>query len=795
MFKNYFRTAWRYIERNKIFSLLNIVGLALGLACSLLIFLWVQDERNTDHFNTDKNIYDVYERVFAERTVEAGPWTPGLLARELKRNVPEIEYASGFENPDVETLFSVGNKNISLKGCHADSDFFKIFSYPLLEGTAAQALATPDAIAVSKTMAIDFFGSPAAAIGKTIRCNTTEEFKINAVFDLPANASQKFDFALNWYHKLRTTTWFNQWIYRTPYTYIRLRPGTNPERVAAKIKDFVTPYLSTGNKEGAGFRIELGLQRFDEMYLNANFKNGVPDGGRIEYLRLFSIIAIFILLIACINFMNLATARSVKRAKEVGIRKAVGALRARLIGQFIGEALLLTAFAVVLALGIVIITLPYFNQLISKQIILPVASFSFWLCIVSLLFLTGFVAGSYPALFLSSLNPVKVLKGSLKFGPGAILFRKGLVVFQFALSIIMITGTIIVSQQIRFVQNANLGYDKQNLVYIPFQGDLSGKFELFRQQLLNEPGIKGVTTSTQAPSHIDRQVYDIDWEGKDPNSRVIAIHDAIGYDFLTMLQIPLIQGRGFSRDFPADTSHSHPHFLINETLLKMTGYIEPVGKKIRFFGTWGTIIGVVKDFHLTSLRAPIEPLLFYWGEDAGWGGMLVKTQPGKTHQALAGMEKLFKQLEPRFPFRYSFTDEEYQKLYTSELTVSKLSDGFSFLAIFICCLGLLGLTMFTAEQRRKEIGVRKVIGASVGDIVGMLSKDVVKLILLSALIASPLAWLAMHSWLQNFAYRIAIGWWIFVIAGLIALCIALLTISYQAIKAALANPINSLRTE
>ena len=791
MFRNYFKTAVRNLLRNKSFSIINILGLSLGMACSLLIFLWVQDERNTDKFNSNKDVYNVYERVFSEGKVEAGPWAPGLLATELKHNIPEIEYASGFENSPEEKLFTVGDKNISLKGAYADSDFFKIFNYKILEGTKSAALTTPDDIAVSRKMAESFFGSATAAFGKTIRLNNAKVFKINAVFEnVPANASQQFDFVINYKDLLLSTTWLNIWIYRDPFTYIQLRPGADPAKVEAQIKDFVTPYLNNANN-GAGFRIELGLQRYSEMYLNSTFKNGVPDGGRIEYVRLFSVIAVFILLIACINFMNLATARSVKRAKEVGIRKTVGALRFRLIIQFVGEAILLTFIAFAVTFLLVTAVLPWFNLLTGKQIILPVSSPGFWLVIVSLVCATGFVAGSYPALFLSSLNPVKVLKGSLKFSPNALLFRKGLVIFQFVISILMITGTIIISKQIHYVQTKNLGFDKENLIYIPFQGDLINKYEVFKQQLLTEPGIQAVTRSTNAPSQINTHEYDLDWEGKNLTEKVVAIHNGIGYDFLKIMNIPILQGRDFSKAYPTDSNG----FIINETALKIIGYKDPIGKPLTFFQRKGKIVGVVKDFHLKSLREPIEPLILFLGENASWGYTLVKTQPGKTQQAITSIERVFKQLEPKFPIRYYFADEEYQKLYSNELTVNKLSDSFSFLAIFISCLGLLGLTMFTVEQRRKEIGVRKVIGASVKDIVTMISKDIIKLVVLAAIIATPISWLAMNNWLQNFAYHINISVWIFLFAGLIALLITILTISYQAIKAALANPVKSLRTE
>ena len=791
MLRHYLLTAWRNLLRNKAFSAINIFGLALGLACSLLLFLWALDERSMDGFHANqKDLYDVYERVFEEGKVQAGPLTPGLLARELKRKVPEIKYATGFFlRNGREDLLSVGLKNLSLAGAYADSDFFKMFSYPLLEGTAASALAAPNDIALSRNTAESLFGSANAAFGKAVRVNQGREFRVTAVYEnLSPQSSRPFAFLLNYPTLLSDIDWLKEFIYREPHTYIQLQPNADPARVEAKIKDFITPYL---RDDGKGYRTELGLQPYSSMYLNSNYKNGYPQGGRIEYVRLFTVVAVFILLIACINFMNLATARAVKRAKEVGIRKAAGALRFPLISQFLGEAMLLTCFAVAAALVLVLLLLPAFNDLTGKQILFPIASPGFWIGITSLLIATGFVAGSYPALFLSSLRPVKVLKGVLKFSPGAVLFRKGLVVFQFILSIVLITGTIVIAQQVRYVRNKNLGYDKDNLVYIPFQGDLIDKYKTFKQELSLLPGIAAVTRSTNAPSHINTHFYDLAWEGKNPGSRVIALHNGIGYDYLDIMKIPVLEGRGFSRSYPTDSSA----VLINETAAKLIGYKDPVGKWITFFQQRKTIIGVVKDFHLRSLHDPIEPLVLYLAENTDWGYTLAKIEPGRTPLALAGMEKIFKQLEPGFPFRYYFSDEQYQRLYASDQTVSRISDIFSFLAITISCLGLLGLTIFTAEQRRKEIGVRKVIGARVADIVALLSSDIIRLVLAASLIATPFAWFLMDKWLQGFAYRITISAWIFIASTLAALLIALLTISYQALRAALANPVKALRSE
>jgi putative ABC transport system permease protein len=793
MFKNYLKTAWRNIIRNKAFSFINIFGLGLGLASSLLIFLWVQDEYSVDAFHVHRaDLYNVYERVYSEGKVEAGRATPGLLAAELKRSIPEIKYASGYWEDQVETLFSVGDKNFNYTGTYADSDFFKMFSYPLVEGAASAALGTPDDIAISREMATSIFGSPQAAVGKQIQFNNAHFFKISAVFqDLPSNTSQHFDFVINWQYLLKAVDWLSNWPSRSPQTYIQLQPGADAAKAEAKIKDFVTSYLPAAYK--TGYRVELDLQPLNQVYLEAVFKQGKPDGGRIEYVRLFTIVAIFILLIACINFMNLATARSVKRAKEVGIRKTAGAIRARLIIQFIGEAMLLTCLAGFIALALTILVLPYFNSLTAKHIALPVRIPGFWLAIAGLLLATGFIAGSYPALFLSSLNPVKVLKGALKFSPRALLFRKGLVVFQFTMSIVLIIGTLIISRQLSYLQTKNLGFDRGNLVYMhfPYPQGLPSGFTVFKQQLLTMPGIKAVDYSQQPPSHTNYYTYNVNWSGKDPNTKAFAIHNGVGYDYFNLMGIQFSEGRAFSTDFSTDSTG----IIINETALKMMGLKKPLGEEVTVGDQRRTVIGVVKDFHFKSLHEPIEPLILFLNREPNWGYLLVKTEAGKTRQGVASMEKVFTQMERKFPFRYSFADEEYQKLYNDEMTVGKLGDSFSSLAIFIACLGLLGLTMFTAEQRRKEIGVRKVIGASVANIITMLSKDILKLIALAAIVAIPVAWLAMRQWLQNFAYRVQISWWVFVSAGGSALLIALATISYQAVKAALANPVKSLRSD
>jgi len=790
MIKNYFKTAWRNLWRNKAFSLINIMGLALGLTCSLLIMLWVKDEYSVDAFHKNgAQLYSVYERQNHDGQWSAFHGSPGVMAEEMKRVLPEVQYATNYAWNDLST-FEANNKILKESGNYAGADFFKMFSYPFLQGNAIKALQTPSDIAISKKMAEDFFGSPAEAIGKTITWQNKEDFKITAVFDnVRQKSTVQFDYLLNWQTFLKRNDWAKEWTNNGPPCYIMLREGTDAKAFENKIVRFLDNY----NKEQTPRDfIRLGIAQYGDIYLHSNFdKNGNISGGRIQYVKLFSIVAIFILLIACINFMNLTTARSVKRAKEIGVRKVVGAVRSSLIRQFIGEALLIVLLSVTVALLTVMLVLPQFNQLTGKQIMMPFDSTVFWLSIAALLLVTGFISGSYPALYLSSFNPVRVLKGTLKFGSGALWFRKGLVVFQFMLSIILIIGTIVISKQVNYIQSVNLGYNRENLIYIPLEGDLTDKFEVFKTQALRMPGIKSITRMSQNPTQIENGTGGVEWEGKDPNSGIEFTWSMVGYDFTKTLKAQIARGRDFSKDFATDSVG----YIVNETALKITGYKDPVGKSLTFWKKKGTIIGVIKDFHFNSLHEAINPLVLSLGENIGWGEALVRTEPGKTKEALASLEKICKELNPKFPFTYKFSDEEYTRLYKNEQVVGQLANYFAFLAIFISCLGLLGLVMFTAEQRTKEFGIRKVLGASPATLFNLLSKEFLLLVVIALAIASPLAWLAMNKWLQNYAYKITISGWVFVIAGLAAIAIALITVSFQAIKAAIADPVKSLRTE
>jgi predicted permease len=794
MLRNYLKVAWRNLVQNKSFSAINILGLALGMATSLLIFLWIQDEFSVDAYHANgPQLYSVMERQFYDGKVEAGPSTPALLADELKKEFPEVAHAASM-SWELDQTFAVGDKLNKEKGRAVGADWFRMFSFPLLAGTAETALNEPNNIAISRKLAQNYFGSPEAAVGKSIRLDNKTDYQVSAVFDdIPTNSSETYDYLLSWQDFIGRNEWLKDWGTNATTTRIQLLTDRNgvsadPGRLEAKLVSFLKRY--NPNMAQGKFDIQLFLQPYQDAYLYSNFKNGYQDGGRIEYVRLFGIVAAFILVIACINFMNLATARSVKRAREVGVRKVVGAARNLLIGQFIGEALLLTVIALIVAIGLSALLLPAFNSLTDKHISFPLTNVSFWLTLVGMTLLTGFLAGSYPALFLSSLNPIRVLKGSLRFGAGARLFRQGLVVFQFSLSVLLIIGTIIVYRQINFIQTKNLGYDRENLIYLRAEGDLATNYIPFKQELLRMPGIQTITYMDGTPTNSFGSTGNVQWPGKDPNASVQFQFSTVDYDFTKTLKVK-VKGRDFTPGYGLDSVS----YLINETAARRIGYQQPIGKPLTLWGKAGTIIGVVEDFHQNSLHVAIDPMIVKLSPQSANKNIIVRTQPGQAKQALASLETAWHQFNPKFPFSYTFADQAFQKLYRSETVVGTLANYFAVLAVFISCLGLFGLAAFMAEQRTKEIGVRKVLGASVTSVVMLLSGDFLKLVLAAILIASPLAWYTMYQWLQDFAYKISIEWWMFALAGLLAVGIALLTISFQSLKAALVNPVKSLRSE
>ena len=803
MLKNYFIIAWRNMARHRVYAAINVLGLALGMTVCILIFLWVGDERSIDNFGrAGDNLYTVYETYSGDGNTGGTYSVP--LYNDSVRVIPYIEgvqrtvpavarlafYKAGYELPwgFPETL-QVGDKTLKADGVRVGEDFFRMFPFPIVEGNAASMLHDMKSIALSRRMAVALFGSPRSAIGRMIHFQNTVDFTVSGVFeDIPPTSSMHFDFVNSWDAQARGLL---NWAGNSVQTYVQLAPGSDPGKTA----DLITKYMLAAMPPFKGVTVRFGLQKVSDQYLYNVFSNGRPVTGRIDYVRIFSGVAIFILLIACINFMNLATARSVKRAREVGLRKVVGSSRGQLIGQFFGESLLFALLAMALSVGFVALLLPAFNQFTAKAIRLPLTDTGFWLSLLTIVAATGLVAGSYPALYLSSLRPVRVLKGVLSFTRGSIFVRKGLTVFQFVLSIVLLIATIVITRQTDYVQHSNIGYNRENLVYVRVEGALStgAGYRLFRQRVSTMPGIAMVDRSSETPHSMNFDVSDpIQWEGKSKDAKVAFVPASVGYDFIPLMNLSVIKGRDFSRLNPTDSSDA---FIVNEEAVKEMGMKDPIGKSISAWKKKGHIVGVVRDYHTRSLREPIKPVILDVKEDLDFGVVMVRTRPGQTRQALASLATVYKQINPNLAFAYQFVDEEYQKMYNSELITSKLSVLFATLAILISCLGLLGLVLFAAEQRTREIGIRKVLGASLSEIITLFSMDFLGLVGLAFLIAGPVAWFFMSSWLHDFAYRISLSWWIFAGAGAAVAAVAMLTVSYQAIKAALANPVTSLRTE
>ncbi len=804
MLANYLKIALRNISRHKGYAAINILGLALGMTCCLFILLWVRDERSVDHFHAQgQNIYSVYKTVTADGKTDGSYTTPLRVVQGQPAQFPldgvtgaipgivhTAYYTTGYELPwgHAET-FQVGDKIVKLEGARAGADFFRMFSYPLIEGNPATALNNVTGISVSRRMANLFWGSPAAAMGKTIRYENQRDFTVTSVFeDIPLHSTQRFEYLFSWEAHKTILSWASN----DYQSYVQLAPGTDVASVTAKLNRF----LKTRWQGDLGTGVRLGLQPFSDRYLRGTFVNGRPTGGRIEYIRLFTGVAFFILLLACINFMNLATARSVRRAKEVGLRKVVGSTRGYLIGQFFGESLVFALLAMLLSIGLLQILLPAFNRFTDKHIAFPFGDASFWALLASIGIVTGLVAGSYPALYLSSLKPVRVLKGVFQFTQGAIWCRKSLTVFQFVLSIVLLIATIVIVRQTDYVENANVGYDRSNLVYTRVEGSLKDydKYVLFKHAALQLPGVVLVDRSSETP-HTMNFIADpdaINWEGKSKGERVGFNPASVGFDFVRLMNLSIVQGRDFSLAHPTDSTDA---FLVNETAVRAMGMKDPLGKWVSAWSKRGHIIGVLKDYHTHSLRDPILPLMIDVKEDEYFGVVMVRIRQGQTRETLAGLEKIYKDINPGYAFAWQFVDEEYKQLYSSERLISRLSVLFATLAILISCLGLLGLVMFSAEQRTREIGIRKTLGASMTQIVTLFSKDSLQLILVAFLIAGPLGWYAMHTWLQGFAYRIPLSWWIFALSGAATLALTLATVGYQAVKAAAANPVQSLRTD
>lgn len=816
LIKHYFTVALRHIWRHRSFSAINVVGLTLGLTCCMFIYLWVTDEKSIDNFHANSDrLYNLYMRTESPNGVSAKYGGPlmfadkrvGIVIEDAAQSIPGIEavalYHAGYTPPwGKPETFKSGDEAYKFEGSRANENFLTMFSFPLLAGDAATALMPGKNIAISRKMSDMFFDSPQEAIGKSLRYENKLDLNVTAVFeDLGPNTSLKFDFLASW--ELHATSQMD-WASAVVLTTVLLKPDADVAKVTEQLNALAGPRLD----KVPGVTTTLGLQPYGDQYLVTNFANGRPEGGRIGYVKIFTGVAVFILVIACVNFMNLATARSVKRAKEIGVRKVIGSSRIFLVGQFFGEAILLSMFAMLFATLLIILLLPSFNQFTGKEIALPYDQPTAWLVLLGLSLTTGLVAGSYPAIFLSSMKPVQVLKGVVSFTRNAIRARRGMAVFQFGLSILLLIATMVMSRQTRFLQNVNLGFDKENVLYLQTEGELTkfAGYMAFKRAAEQMPGVMLVDKSSEAPHKMAflvdendgvRETQNADdsaikWEGKEKGTGVGFKPTSVGFDFLDLMKLDVVEGRGFSRENATDSADA---FMINEQAVKEMGIKDPIGKWISAWAKKGHIIGILKDYNINSLHERIRPLIIDVKEYEYFGIILVRTEAGKTKEAIASLEKVYKELNPDYPFSFRFIEDDTQKMYQSERMVTRLSNVFAVLAIAISCLGLLGLIMFSAEQRTREIGIRKALGATVPSIVGLLSKDFVKIVVLSFVVAAPVsAWLMMQ-WLNGFAYKIELSWWIFAVAGVAALLIALLTISFQAFQSARANPVDSLRSE
>lgn len=797
MFKNYFKTSIRNLWRNRTYSFLNIFGLAIGIACAGLIFLWVEDEVNYDSFNEKKDrLYYVRVNQKYDASVFTHGSTPGVMAPAMKTEIPGIANTCRVSEGQTSLLFSIGDKSMYAAGRYAEGSLFNMFTLPFVEGNAQNAFTQLYSLVLTEKTAKKFFGFTKNAVGKTVRVDNKQDYVVTGIVkDLPANSSLKFEWIAPFEIWYQQSPWAHEWANSSISTYVELKPGTNPETVNKQLYNYI-------QKRAPASISHPFLFNMNDWHLYDKFENGKQTGGgQIEYVRMFSLIAWIILFIACINFMNLATARSEKRAREVGVRKVLGAGKKTLIIQFIGEALFMAMLAAIAGVLIISFALPAFNTIVQKSLFLGLNNPHHFFALLVITIICGLAAGSYPSLYLSSFNPVFVLKGlKLKSGSAA-LIRKGLVVLQFTVSIVLIIGTIIIFQQIQHVKSRNLGFNKDNLLEISVRGDMANHFAAIKQDLINTGVAENAALSDHTTIYDGNNTDGISWSGKTPGSKVLVSGRNVTPEFFAVSGMKILEGRGLqeSDSVHADGSSKKINLVITQSLAKLMGKESAIGKILFNEGdpsTKLTVVGVVNDYVYGNMYGQPDPVGFMWLPPQYASIMYVRTKPqGNMEQALAKIESVMKKNNPAYPFEYRFVDDQFNQMFLSEMLVSKLSGVFAALAIIISCLGLFGLAAYTAERRTKEIGIRKVLGATAAGLAGLLSKDFLQLVFLSCIVAFPVAWLAMDKWLQNYAYRINISWWIFFVAGVLAILIALMTVSFQAIKTALANPVKSLRTE
>ena len=810
MFSNYFTIAWRNMMRNRSNALINITGLATGIACCLLIMLWVADEWRYDRWNekADRTFRASTEIMFGGQHRDFAV-TPAPMGPALAADFPEVEAAVRFRDYGG-ALVEYNNQSFTeSRITYCDSSLFQVFSLKMLSGNPEKALTAPNQIVINQSTAQKYFGTT-EALGKTLKFDNKRDYTIAGVIeDIPSYSHFNFDFflPLTGIEEAADPNWLSM----NFNTYYVLREGVDGQAFGSKMYDhFIKTYVGPQAEqilgkpypelEQSGIFVKFHTQALTDIHLRSNREVELGANGNIEYVWLFSIAALFILLIACVNFMNLSTARAATRAREIGVRKVLGSLRSHLINQFLAESILLSAIAFVLALGMARMAMPYFNQLADKQLQMPFVNPLFWITGIGSVILVGLIAGAYPAFYLSSFIPIKSLKGKLFEKQSSFNLRNSLVVFQFFIALVLITGTLVINRQMHYIQSKNLGFNREQLLILDGSEPMGDKALAFKKQLLQNPEISGATITGFLPVPSDRSDSPLCKEAqvREDNCVSMQLWD-VDEDYVSTLNMEIVAGRNFSADMPTDSNA----VIINETAAKLFGFDNPIGQKVyggrNFDPASGTgtephtIIGVVKDFHFSSLRDNIGALSLWFNPYPSNITLKINTQ--NPAALINEIERTWKSFAPGLPFNYRFMDEAFDRQYRSERRIGQIFSIFSALSILVACLGLLGLTTFATEQRTKEIGIRKVLGATPANLVALLSKDFLKLVLIAMFIAFPLAWYAMHRWLQEFAYRIDIGWAVFVVAGLAALGIAFATISFQSIKAALANPVKTLRSE
>lgn len=799
MFKNYLKIAWRNLCKNKLFSFINIFGLAVGISCCILIFLYVQNELSYDAFNERVDrIYRITSIIHQPKKTDCFAPTSPITAERLQQNFPEIKKIVRFSS-SKRTISYNNKKFFDATVLYADSTLFDVFTLPMISGNPSKALIAPYSIVLTETAVKRYFGDE-PAIGKMMKFSDTLNLLVTGVIkDIPKNSHFKFDCILS-----RSTVadlnknnsdWIEgsekNWFNCDSYSYLLLAGHVDGKVLETKANKFLDKEM-VETKKAIGMWINVGIQPLKDIHLHSHLDHEIKgaEQGDITYVYIFSATAFLILLIACCNFINLSTARSLNRSKEIGLRKVIGAMRSQLIFQFLGESVVFSFISCILSLLFILLAIPLFNSFIGTELTLTLNVFWIYLALICCI---GFLAGLYPALLMSSFSPIQSLKGKINHGLGDIFFRKGLVVFQFSIAIMLIIGTTLILNQLDFIQHKNLGINKEQVVGIELRGPDQRKGEILLKELSKNPKIIGATLNSfsfKSMSNITLLP-----EGSAENEVTACNVFSVDENFLSTMKVELVSGRDFSKSFPTDVNEA---FIVNEAAAKAYGWKTPkdaLGKKIEWaFGKKGKVIGVVKDFNYASLHNGIEPLLIHifpqW-----YNTITLRLKTDNLTATMKDLESAWKVSSTENPFKYAFLEDDFNSLYKSEQNMRTVLSAFTFLSVLVACLGLFGLAAFTIKQRFKEIGIRKVLGASIGGVVDLLSKDFLKLVLISIFISSPLAWYASHKWLQDFAYKVDISWWIFLISGAMALLIAFTTVCFQAIRAASTNPVKSLRTE